>query len=85
MMMMARMMERMEAMQQRDAALIGILRDIQQNLTAPARVIRDAMGNVVGIEKGNQVQNVVRNRDGLIQGAVPVQPSAPPPAAQAPF
>ena len=76
MMLMARMMERLEAMQARDSALISVLRDIQQHLTAPSRVLRDAAGRVIGIEKGGQTQAVVRDREGLIEGAVPMQPTA---------
>jgi hypothetical protein len=76
MVLMARMMERINAMQQGYAALIGILRDIQQHLTAPSRVLRDAAGRVIGIEKGGQTQAVVRDREGLIEGAVPMQPTA---------
>lgn len=72
MMLMRGMMERLEAMQHRDTALIGLLKDIQQQITAPARIVRDAMGNAVGVEKGNQMQQIVRGRDGMIDGAVPV-------------
>lgn len=70
-MLMSRMMERLEAMQQRDTALIGLLRDIQQQITAPARIVRDAMGNAVGVEKGHQMQQIVRGPDGMIAGAAP--------------
>lgn len=80
--MMSRMVDRLEAMQQRDAALMGLLRDIQTQITAPAEIIRDASGRALGVRKGGQVQQLVRNQDGFIAGAMPARPPA---AAQLPL
>jgi len=77
--MMSRIAEQLSAMQMGQANLMRAMTDLQARMTALVRFIRDpSTGKPVGIEKAGQVQQIVRDNEGLIAGTAPAQqPSAP--------
>ncbi len=73
MLVLSKIVERLDGMSQRDAMTAGVLEGIQRHLTAPAEIVRDpTSGLAVGVRKGGQFQQIVRSPGGNIAGAVPL-------------
>lgn len=73
MMLMSRMMARLDVMEIGQANMLRALHALQAQMTAPTEIIRDPTGRPIGVRKAGQVQEIVRGADGLITGAVPAQ------------
>lgn len=49
-------------------AILGAVEQIAVHQASPKMIIRDSAGNVVGVQQGSQVQTVVRDGNGQVQG-----------------
>lgn len=78
MMMMSRMIDQLNQMQMGQASLMQAFNALQARMSAPAEIVRDAMGRPVGVRKAGQFQEIVRDGTGMIAGTAPAQQPAMP-------
>jgi hypothetical protein len=72
--MMQRLFERIDGMEQRDAAIMAMLQDLQRAMRAPAEIVRDPRdGSPIGVRKAGQFQEIIRDGEGKILGSRPLE------------
>lgn len=71
-------MEQMRQQPQNDgqAQVLEVLQTIAQHIATPPRIVRDAMGQPVGVEKGSMRYGVELDPEGRISGLTPDEPAA---------